>query len=378
MRASLMQPQINKFDVLLMAPATDLHAVAVRWVLEYSGVSVLVASAFGDDGLEQLSLACGSDQHWRYGRRSRLRDFNSIWYRRPRCWPDLSSARECDRECMKTEWRLVHDNLREISALLGDALWVNSPAAASRADNKLLQLDVARRCALPIPHTLISNEVREIRAFLELHRDVIHKTFVPHVWQSLGTGELHASWASRLRPEDLEHEESIALCPGIFQAYVNKQSDIRVVVIGDRIFPFEIRYADGTIPVDWRKDSSFTELDIKPIKLPEEYVKKLRLIMNRLDLVYGSIDLVLSRDGGLVFLEVNQAGEFLFAEKLCPEVPLLRSMASMLIHGGAGYSMEQTADLGFSDFLASDTHQQLLEAAYESPSEKSIKRAYME
>ncbi|MEX2499838.1 MAG: hypothetical protein WD397_13295 [Wenzhouxiangellaceae bacterium] len=373
-----MQPQINKFDVLLMAPATDLHAVAVRWVLEYSGVSVMVSSAFGDGGLGRLSLECGTDQHWCYGRGSRLGEFNSIWYRRPKRWPDLSSARECDRECMKTEWRLAHENLREISAMMCEALWINSPAAAVRADNKLLQLDVARRCALPIPSTLVSNETQEIKAFLELHHDVIHKTFIPHVWKSHESGEMHASWASRLRPEDLEHDESIALCPGIFQAYVNKQSDIRVVVIGDKMFPFEIRYADGTIPVDWRKDSSFTELDIQPIKLPEKYVKKLRLMMNRLDLVYGSIDLVLSRDGDLVFLEVNQAGEFLFAEKFCPEIPLLRSMASMLIHGGVDYSMEQTADLGLSDFIASDTHQQLLEAAYESPSEQSIRRAYVE
>lgn len=373
-----MATPVYEHRALIFAPETDMHATAVRWVLAQSGVSVVIEPSLGSGAVSFPSLGCNSDRPWRFGRRSRMAEFGSIWYRRPKRWPELENIRECDRSCLQIEWRRFHENLYSISAGISDALWVNSPPAAHRADQKLLQLDVARRCSLPIPETLVSNDVRDIRAFLMRHVEVVHKTFVPHVWQNGDTGELNASWTSRLRPEDLEHEASIALAPAIYQSRVRKGSDLRVVTIGDSMFAFEIRYADGRIPVDWRKESSVVELDVRLIELPESYLRKLRLLMWHLGLSYGCIDLVRDVNGNLYFLEVNQAGEFLFAERLCPDVPLLRSMAAMLKHGRVNYSLDQTANLGLKDFFDSDAHDALLRRQKETKEFSSIPNANLE
>jgi glutathione synthase/RimK-type ligase-like ATP-grasp enzyme len=48
--------------------------------------------------------------------------------------------------------------------------------------------------------------------------------------------------------------------------------------------------------------------------LPDHVSGALRSLMTRFGIVYGAVDLRLTPDGEYVFLEINPAGEFLFAE----------------------------------------------------------------
>jgi hypothetical protein len=73
--------------------------------------------------------------------------------------------------------------------------------------------------------------------------------------------------------------------------------------------------------------------------------------MDALGLVFGCIDLVADDHDELHFLEINQAGQFLFVEHDAPDVPLLRAMAAMLAEGRSDYALETIAELSYADFL---------------------------
>jgi hypothetical protein len=85
--------------------------------------------------------------------------------------------------------------------------------------------------------------------------------------------------------------------------------------------------------------------------LPDPWDAALRRLMDALGLVFGCIDLVADDNDDLHFIEINQAGQFLFVEHDAPGVPLLRAMAAMLAQGRPDYAMETIADVTYADFL---------------------------
>jgi glutathione synthase/RimK-type ligase-like ATP-grasp enzyme len=66
------------------------------------------------------------------------------------------------------------------------------------------------------------------------------------------------------------------------------------------------------------------------MQLPTAVTDKLRLLMQRLGLVYGAIDMRLSDTGEYVFFEVNPAGQWLFVEN-APGQPIARALATLMV-----------------------------------------------
>ncbi|MGE4330077.1 MAG: alpha-L-glutamate ligase, partial [Diaphorobacter sp.] len=88
--------------------------------------------------------------------------------------------------------------------------------------------------------------------------------------------------------------------------------DLRVTVIGDAIFAAEIDARDSDYPTDMRM--VIGQAKIRAVELPASLADRLRALMRRLGLVYGAIDLKQDARGDYYFLEVNPAGQWLFAE----------------------------------------------------------------
>ena len=80
-------------------------------------------------------------------------------------------------------------------------------------------------------------------------------------------------------------------------------------------------------------------------------------------LVFGCIDLVMDRQGQFHFLEVNQAGQFLFVEELCPDYPVLKAMVALLASGRVDGDLDAFDDVTMAQFRASDDYVALKERA---------------
>jgi glutathione synthase/RimK-type ligase-like ATP-grasp enzyme len=232
-----------------------------------------------------------------------LANVRAVWYRRPQPFvlsPGLS--RPSHRQFAYNE---SHEAIAGLWQML-DVFWMNHPTRDEVAARKAYQLSVARSCGLEIPPTLISNDPSEVRRFLAERgsKDTIYKAF----------SATQQEWRETrlVRDEELAVLDQVRHAPVIFQEYVPARFDVRVTVVGDRIFAAAIHSQDTQYLVDFRIDMNRAK--VEPHDLPTDVATRLAEFMQRLGLVYGAIDMRLTPDGRYVFLEVNPAGQWLFIE----------------------------------------------------------------
>lgn len=351
----------NTPEVLIFSSLEDAHAAAIKWALSQNDVNVLLTPSVRSECGEALKVWVGTESTRVDGSLSpsRFRNLRSVWNRRPKM-PGAGVCHESDREFIAGQWRYLQNNIFSLSDSLLDALWINRPVDSVRAENKLVQLQAAREVGLNFPDLVVTNDVRDIKLMFERWPRLVFKTFYPHNWKSEATGKVFSISVKLLDRDSELPEEAIALSPGIFQRYIEKAYDVRVTIIGDQIFSVRMRQNDGAAYVDWRDHMEDEDILMEVISLPATVEDKLRALMKRLGLVYGCVDLVVDHEGNTYFLEVNQAGQFLFLEEALPGLPLMRAMTAMLASGCVDYSLEDGGRFDFSDFLRTEDYQEVV------------------
>ena len=199
--------------------------------------------------------------------------------------------------------------LQNIGALVPHARWINPPVEEERANCKVRQLSLAQKVGLRVPRTLLSNDPLKIRELANEVGTLVYKAIF-HSGQ-ITTGSDLAVYTTELSASSLEHLSEIRTCPGFFQAKIAKRSDLRVIVIGDRIFPVRIKSQEHPLSqIDWRR-APFDEVDCESCSLPLEVCDGIRQMMAELGIVTAAMDFVEGTDGHLYFLEVNPGGRWL-------------------------------------------------------------------
>ncbi|MFJ9590549.1 ATP-grasp ribosomal peptide maturase [Streptomyces acidicola] len=176
-----------------------------------------------------------------------------------------------------------------LNALPG-ALYVNHPAAVTRADFKPAQLQRFAEFGLTIPPTLVTNDVETARTFAAGHGHVIYKAF-----RGLPPGEdghSGAIWAQRVDPETFD--DGLAVTAHLFQAEIPKTGDVRVTVVGPRVFAQQIAAPDGAL--DWRR-GNWDDLVHSPIAVPAQIEAALHSYLASFGLVFGCFDFALTGAG---------------------------------------------------------------------------------
>lgn len=296
-------------SVLIISSERDEHATAVAIQLTQLGVEhhfldlarfpeqIGLVLRYGNEGPPATMLrgVGGVDLD--------LAGVGAAWYRRPQPFgipPSLN--RPSHRTFAYNE---SHEAIAGLWQLL-DVFWMNHPTRDEVAARKVHQLAVARSSGLEIPRTLISNDPVEARRFLADRGPsaTIYKAF----------SATQQEWRETrlVRTEELAVLEQVRHAPVIFQEYVPALFDLRITVVGDRIFAAAIHSQETEYRVDFRIDMNRAR--VEPHDLPIEVEKGLAEFMRRLGLVYGAIDMRLTPDGRFVFLEVNPAGQWLFIE----------------------------------------------------------------
>ncbi|MBE1160609.1 hypothetical protein [Dyella acidiphila] len=348
--------------VLLFAPAYDIHASAVAWALRRMGVSVRMSESLRHDASTRLAVHAGERGLAAWMPDGPLDALASVWYRRPAS-PDLRDQNETDRMFSSQQWTLFQKNFLAVARDLVPAFWVNDPGAAIAAESKLLQLRVAAEVGLEFPEAVVTNDAGKVAELVARWGRVVFKTFVGHAWEDQASQRMYNTDVAVLDAATELPELPIAFCPGIYQRYIDKVCDLRVTVIGERFFAARISRRSGGAYVDWRPSILDDDMLVQAVRLPEVVELKLRQLMRRLGLAFGCIDLVEDAAGQLHFLEVNQQGQFLFIEKMLPELQLLQAISAMLAAGDGRYPLDLDArTVTYEQYLESADYQQALAA----------------
>jgi len=106
------------------------------------------------------------------------------------------------------------------------------------------------------------------------------------------------------------------LSPAIYQELIPKRFDLRVTLVGRKIFCAAIdSQSDPAALIDWRHTDN-PQLPHFPISLPEIVTEKLFRIMDSLHLTFAAIDMIQTVTGQFVFLEVNPSGQWLWLDDM--------------------------------------------------------------
>lgn len=248
--------------------------------------------------------------------------------RRGRIQPLRGLVSEDQRIAEDHSNRLIDSVAYELSAQA--LLSVNdSSALITTEKSKLLQLSTATRLELSTPDTLISNDPAAIRAFIASSKEaIIGKALGPATWSE--EGSRHLSGTTFVDPSMLPHDDLLRAAPVILQKAVRKAYEVRVQVMGSYVLAARLDTPDPNgEDIDWRTRQR-EQLRVSPLKLPESIEHKLIALMRALGLAFGAIDLIVQPDGTHTFIEVNQMGQFLWVEQLCPELKILDTFCQFL------------------------------------------------
>lgn len=232
------------------------------------------------------------------------------------------------RELAESELRAALEG----SLLSLDAHWLNHPHANRLARHKLLQLALAGREGLTVPETCVTSDPVEIRSLYRAWDGRMIAKLVGGQVVAASAEEQHIVYTTQLEDEDLRDDAALAACPALYQRLVDKAYELRLTVVGDEIFTCRIDSQsthDGTI--DWRRAGT-AELGLVPHEPDPDLARRCLALTRRLGLQFAGIDLIVTPEGEAVFLELNAAGTWAWAEREAG-LPIAAAMAENLIAG---------------------------------------------
>jgi hypothetical protein len=214
-------------------------------------------------------------------------------------------------------WQQVQRFCASLLEYLGRRCFCLYPKTESgTAASKLRQLDLARDLGFAIPETYVGNDLEAMRAFAAEHRRVISKPFYP---QSLfHEGNYYRTYTALFTLDDLAPFADTRY-PLILQEAIVDKLDIRVGVVGRKVFATEIHLGGGEGEPETSLDfRHFLAQDLleggnrsnayRPHELPADVRERCLELVRRSALQYSMIDLLLTPGGEYVFLESNTKG----------------------------------------------------------------------
>lgn len=259
-----------------------------------------------------------------------LSEVSSVWYRRMRYGAKLPDSMDQQfREASLKECRLTVRGL--IASLPG--FHFDPMINVDRANNKQLQLQIARQLGLLIPRTLTSNNPEAVKQFAQECKEQGIVTKMLSQFAIYGENkEENVVFTSPVTDDDLDNLEGLSFCPMTFQENVPKALELRTIIVGKQVFTAAInsQQLDGAT-YDWRKEGRALTEKWQAYNLPEDIEKKLLQLTAYFGLNYGAIDIIVTPDGRHVFLEINPVGEFFWLELFAPYFPISQAIAEILL-----------------------------------------------
>jgi glutathione synthase/RimK-type ligase-like ATP-grasp enzyme len=318
--------------ILILSTHEDLHAQHVMQLLEQRGVTAIwfdpvdfpqradITINYSSTGITQLTLKTVSSE-------INLSSVHSVWHRRPGTpLPDDRVPGDTARRYVAQESAMVLDDLWSIL----DATWLPGPPATVRcANHKGLQLRIAGELGFRLPPTLITNSPDDLLEFYRAHAGgIVSKQAARAFPSTIGLGMMR--FTDLVTTRDIAHYQTIKYCPMTFQQYVDKRIELRITIVGDRVFAAEIHsQTTHHTRYDWRHyDASRTPH--LPHVLPPAIEQRCIDLVAKLGLRYGAIDMILTPSGEYVFLEINPNGQYLWIEEFA-ELPISAAICDLLI-----------------------------------------------
>lgn len=314
--------------VRYLRPYLDLRGGRYRWIDPGDfPVRATAAVEYGRGGVARRAVRYGGE--W-----LDLDAVTAVWYRRP--LPPQIDPRVAEPDYQRCAREVSESCLIGLADLL-EARWLpGTPRAVHAAQDKMHQLGLASRLGLTVPRTLVTNDPGEMLRFHEsCEGEVVVKLL--HVVHAIthADGEKRVMFTYPLRRRDLVNRRTLRYAPMTFQEYVPKRLELRVTVVGERVFAAAIdSQASRSTRHDWRHYDC-DRAGYAAHTLPDAVAERSARLVAAYGLRFGAIDLILTPSGDYVFLELNPNGQWSFAQELTG-LPIADAIADELLGAADG------------------------------------------
>lgn len=326
--------------ILLISTKVDMATDHVALKLRDLGAS------FYRINTEELPLLASSSisvershaSSWSWATASReinLDSVRSIWFRRHRLpvMPPEVAAHDAEYCLRESDW-FLKGALYSRTASSPPVRWMSPPANIQLAESKIYQLTVASSHGLAVPDTLVSNDAGRIRRFFEEKGGEIVAKPLRLGYFDYGDHQTGV-FTSRVALDDLSEDAPLRMAPVIYQEMIPKLFDIRITVVGQRVFAAAIdSQSEPSATLDWRRTEN-EDLPHSTHELPGPVQKACLSYMSALGLDFGALDFVLTPQSEYVFLEVNPNGQWVWIEEKLG-FPISEAIATRLLDMSEG------------------------------------------
>jgi glutathione synthase/RimK-type ligase-like ATP-grasp enzyme len=292
----------------------------IRFDTDRYPTDVRLSAYYGAGGDERLTLTNEAGEF-------DLREVTAVWHRRLNFGARLPAGldKQLRHASLGEASAAAHGMLASLKAFRMDHLH-----HIRHAENKQLQLQVARELGLDTPRTLTTNDPATVRAFANSCEDGM-VTKMLSSFAIYDAGRELVVFTNPVKPEDLADLSGLSLCPATFQELLPKSLEIRATVVGERVMSAAVdSQVSARATHDWRRDGVRMLQDWRPYQLPPAVEEKILRLMDYFSLNYGAIDIILTPAGKHVFLELNPCGEFFWLEH-SPGLPISDAIADVLL-----------------------------------------------
>lgn len=185
-----------------------------------------------------------------------------------------------------------------------DGPCLSKPSTMRRANNKILQLHLARRFGFELPPSVITNcnerietlgdEIKIVKPLaIGVINDESGKEYVqtniydPHINNNL-----------------------LRYAPAYFQSYIEKDYELRITMIGDSCHAIRINSADK---IDWRKPNN--SVSYNAVEIDNDLKLRCLKFMRHLNMDFGCFDFIV-KDEKYFFLEMNANGQWAWIDEV--------------------------------------------------------------
>jgi glutathione synthase/RimK-type ligase-like ATP-grasp enzyme len=350
--------------IIVLAPEDDNHTAPIKWGLERAGFRVVCWAGLSWKEQQQSSMLIGGDHESITIGPHSVDPGDAIWIRRPEPPEPNPNTSEADKKFASLEYRAFYNSIAYMLEKL--PVWCINKYSASRAIiQKAVQLQLARKCGMKIPETLMSNSPGTVKNFFARGDRTICKGFTPHVWQKEGQRSVAITETFELTREQLPADDVLTYAPAIYQQLVPKEFDVRMVLMGNHIYSYALTNTKKAL--DWRQDAGFGHVAVEPIPTPPEVEQSVQAFARQSGICFGSLDFGVDAEGKGWFLEINEQGQFLWLDQFNRGVKTMEKFCAFITAPeGSAEPLEARQDL----FPSLEEYEDLLKRELVPPTAK--------
>ncbi|MDF0750154.1 hypothetical protein NLU14_07900 [Marinobacter sp. 71-i] len=312
---------------------TNKEDVTVDFVIEALKVNKINYYRFNTEDIgSNISISFDSAGYALFDHKKskiiKINEFGSIYFRRPKLPPPMPGLTIGEQQFYLNE---ISTYLEGIYRNLSSNFWLNSVFDIRMIENKPYQIELARSIGFSVPSFCVSNNVNICNDFFRKHDFCIFKPLkVGLIEEPEGVGKV--LYTTKVDSNFIEKIKTNGAMPIYLQQQVIKKCDIRVTLVGNKIFGAKILSQNSDISrVDWRRSDSM--LAHEKVDIPSKLKDKCLRLCKLFNLNFAAIDFVLDNSDRFWFLEINPNGQWAWIESLLG-YPISNEIAELLASGG--------------------------------------------